>query len=69
MHLIKVTGNKVLRLKRLRYSTSGKMHLEVGNYVRTGIGEVLLLNVARSCDKREEKLRERLQMQNQELQI
>jgi hypothetical protein len=68
-HLINTTGRKILKLRRYRCPSHGKQHRETGVYVRRGIGEVLLLNISKSCNKREEKIRERLQKQGLELRI
>lgn len=68
-HLVKLTGNKVLIIKRNPCRISGKLNKEVGEAVIEGIGSVLLLNVARACDKRLELANDWLREQGGKLRV
>lgn len=68
-HLIKLTGNKVLIIKRNPCRISGKLNREVGDAVIHGIGSVLLLNFAKAVDRRLELKKDWLKEQGEELKI
>ena len=68
-HLVKLTGNKVLIIKKNPCRLNGKLHRMVGEAVIDGIGPVLLLNVARACDRRLELANDWLREQGEELRV
>jgi hypothetical protein len=68
-HLTTLTGIKILRLRKLSATTYGRLHREVGQFIRDGIGVLFLHNIAKSCQRREEFKQQRLKEQGQELKI
>ena len=68
-HLRNLVGVRVLRLKRTTGTLTGRTNRIVGQHLIDGIGPVLLLNVARACDRRIELHQEHLKAQNQQLKI
>jgi len=59
----------VLRLKKTTGTLTGRTNRTVGQFLIDGIGPVLLLNVARACDRRLELEQDWLKVQGEELQI